>query len=327
MRDTARTIYTVLVMWLGVTAVRAAQPSRAPLIGVLTQQWDAEHSYMAASYAKLVEMGGGRAVAIHHNAPLSQIRRMHNSLNGVILPGGNTGGNYSAAVSLLVNLTLQVAQKSGGRDQVPLWGICLGFEMLSWNIARNRSVSTSPWGALLLPRPLVMSNTSRMFAGVDMSLLHVMGHENVTMHNHGGGVAPEVFLSNDRLRATFDVTSTAVGRTGRRFANVIEGKNGLHIYGTIWHPEMPPFEHEMAVIPHSKAAVRTSQWVADFFVEQCRRANKRHFGPPGANSTEIGVAEARVVIAGDAPHLVDCRGDGSQITQCYYWRSPAHHVE
>ena len=39
-----------------------AQGSAAssPVVGILTQSWDANHTYMAASYAKLVEMAGGQ---------------------------------------------------------------------------------------------------------------------------------------------------------------------------------------------------------------------------------------------------------------------------
>ena len=113
------------------------QRSSSPLIGILTQDWDANHTYMAASYAKLVEMAGGRAVPIHHEAPLPHIRALHKSLNGVILPGGNSGPAYTTALTLLVNLTLDAAEASDRQDQVPLWGICLGFEMLSQVVARN----------------------------------------------------------------------------------------------------------------------------------------------------------------------------------------------
>ena len=304
-----------LLLLLAVLASSWSYAGGAPLIGILTQEWDANHTYMAASYAKLVEMAGGQAVAIHHEAPLSHIRQLHRSLNGVILPGGNSGKNYSAALTLLVNLTLDADPK----DQVPLWGICLGFEMLCQDVAQNATVRTAPWGSLLLPLPLKISASSRMFGGISPKMRQDMLGNNVTMHNHGAGVAPDLFRSNSRLRAAFDVTSTATGRTGHTFANVIEGKNGLQMYGTIWHPEMPAFEHEMPMIPHSEVAIRTSQWAANFFVQQCREANNRSFAPAGANTTEAAAAEAAVVIAGDAAQLMDCRGEGSQITECYYW--------
>ena len=284
--------------------------SSSPVIGILTQDWDANHTYMAASYAKFVEMGGGQVVAIHHEAPLWQIRQLHRSLNGVLLPGGNAGPKYSDALSLLVNLTLEAARGPSG-DRVPLLAICLGFEMLVQDVAQNKSVRTAPWDSLQLPLPLVVRNGSRMFGGMPAELREQIANANVTMHNHGAGASPDVFLSNERLRATFDVTSVATDRVGRVFANVIEGKNEVPLYATIWHPEMVPFEHEMPMIPHSQLAVRVSQWVGDFFVQQCRESNSRSF--PTAD------ALASVLITGDAERLTDCRGDGSQISECYYW--------
>ena len=58
-------------------------------------------------------------------------------------------------------------------------------------------------------------------------------------------------------------------------------------------------------------AVRVSQWVGDFFIQTCRDSNSRAF--PSAD------ALASALITGDAPRLTDCRGDGSQISECYYW--------
>ena len=291
-------------------AVSSIDDSSSPVIGILTQDWDANHTYMAASYAKFVEMGGGQAVAIHHEAPLWQIRQLYRSLNGVLLPGGNAGPKYSDALSLLVNLTLEAARGPSG-DRVPLLAICLGFEMLVQDVAQNKSVRTAPWDSLELPLPLAVHNSSRMFGGMPADLREHIVNTNMTMHNHGAGASPEVFLSNARLRAAFDVTSVATDRVGRVFANVIEGKNDMPLYATIWHPEMVPFEHELPMIPHSQLAVRVSQWVGDFFVQQCRESNSRSF--PTAD------ALASVLITGDAGLLTDCRGDGSQISECYYW--------
>ena len=259
-------------------------------------------------------MAGGQAVAIHHESTPAAIKLLHRSLNGVILPGGNSGPMYKDALTLLVNLTLDAAHGPPG-DRVPLWGICLGFEMLVQAVAQNASVRTSPWDSLLLPLPLNVSASSRMFRGMPPALRSRMGRANVTMHNHGAGASPAVFgadgAGNARLHATFDVTSTATDRQGRVFANVIEGKDGLPLFGTIWHPEMPPFEHEIGVIPHSRAAVQVSQWAADFFLQLCRDSNRRF---PTAE------AEAEALITGDAGLLTDCRGEGSQISECYYWK-------
>lgn len=42
------------------------------------------------------------------------------------------------------------------------------------------------------------------------------------------------------------------------------------IYGTQWHPEKNPFEFLKAYIPHSPSAVRTTFYMAEFFVNEGR---------------------------------------------------------
>ena len=75
--------------------------------------------------------------------------------------------------------------------------------------------------------------------------------------------------------------------------------------------------------PRDPGAVRARPHAAaDFFVQQCRTANNRSFGK---GSAVAAAAEAKVVIAKDAGKLMDCRGEGSQITECYYWARRQRH--
>lgn len=67
-------------------------------------------SYIAASYVKFIESGGARAVPILYDAPRSEVERIFNAVNGVLIPGG--GQNLSPhhpffdTSTLLLNLTL-----------------------------------------------------------------------------------------------------------------------------------------------------------------------------------------------------------------------------
>jgi hypothetical protein len=63
-----------------------------PLIGIMTQ---ACHrcpgtSYIAAAYAKWIEAAGGRAVPIRFSVSDAELRRLFESINGIIFPGGLT---------------------------------------------------------------------------------------------------------------------------------------------------------------------------------------------------------------------------------------------
>eukprot|EP00666_Eupelagonemidae_sp_cell4sb_P002144 gene2144-13879_t len=74
------------LLLLGACCVRGME---SPVIGVLTMPWDANHTYLASAYVKLVEVGGGQVAPIHHEMGADEVTRLHASLNGVILPGGN----------------------------------------------------------------------------------------------------------------------------------------------------------------------------------------------------------------------------------------------
>jgi hypothetical protein len=156
-----------------------------------------------------------------------------------------------------------------------------------------------------------------MFHGLPADLVQLMASTNVSMHNHGGGVSPDAFQTDPQLSALFDLTSTALDRNGQPMANVIEGKLGLPIYGLIWHPEMPSFEDFSPVIPHHQAAVRTSQWVSNFFVEETRTHSFNRRFPTDE-------AEQKALIWHDAPTLTDSLGNGSEVTEVYIWqKAPA----
>lgn len=67
-----------------------------PLIGILTQA--CHHcpgkSYVAAAYVKWIESAGGRAVPVRFYVSDEELRRLFNTLNGLIFPGawGEVGG-------------------------------------------------------------------------------------------------------------------------------------------------------------------------------------------------------------------------------------------
>ena len=250
-------------------------------------------------------------VPIHHELPFAALKELHGSLNGVIFPGGNSDATYHSAISLLLNLTLASysnADPSGNR--CALLAICLGFEQMVQLSAANKSVEHGGFDSLLYPHTLEVTAKSRIFAGLPDDLRQLMASTNVSMHNHGGGVDPESFLSDPQLAARFEVTSIALDRKKQRMANIIEGKSGMPIYGLIWHPEMPPFDDFSDVIPHQQAAVKVSQWVADFFVEEARTQGYNRRFPSDK-------AEEQALIWHDAPQLIDALGNGSEVTEVY----------
>ena len=102
-----------------------------------------------------------------------------------------------------------------------------------------------------------------------------MSSENVTYNWHKFGFKPDIFETNDHLRAFFDVLSTNTDESGEEFVSTYEAKD-YPIYGVMWHPEKVAFEFKTAKqtnIPHSANAVKTSQYTANFFVDEARKSS------------------------------------------------------
>lgn len=63
-----------------------------PVIGVLTQPQrtplGVEVEYVAASYVKFLEAAGARVVPLRYSASEEELRRVFDSINGVLFPGG-----------------------------------------------------------------------------------------------------------------------------------------------------------------------------------------------------------------------------------------------
>lgn len=97
-----------------------------PTVGILTQQYNSTHTYIAASYVKWVEGAGARAVPLFYERwDQTAMLKMLHSVNGVLLPGGGAEfkGAYWDALQTLFNYA-----KDANADGVhfPIWGTCLG---------------------------------------------------------------------------------------------------------------------------------------------------------------------------------------------------------
>jgi len=101
------------------------------------------------------------------------------------------------------------------------------------------------------------------------ALIKAVTTENITMNNHGAGVAPANF--EQILGGIVEMLSTNLDRAGRPFVSTFEAKS-YPFYGTQWHPEKNAFEwNPKESIPHSADAVSVMQHVANFFVSEARK--------------------------------------------------------
>eukprot|EP00927_Polykrikos_kofoidii_P046055 TRINITY_DN4023_c1_g1_i1.p1 TRINITY_DN4023_c1_g1~~TRINITY_DN4023_c1_g1_i1.p1 ORF type:complete len:373 (-),score=35.71 TRINITY_DN4023_c1_g1_i1:115-1146(-) len=268
-----------------------AQPTLndRPIIGILTQPMVGRisRSYIAASNVKFAETAGARVVPVHFNAPDDELRTVFRQINGLILPGGwasvrkEYGNRFRDATELLFNLTVE-ANSNG--DSFPIYGICLGLELLSVIVAQDDGVLCERcYQTMGVPLPLdftPMARESKLFSAMSSHLFVAVASQNLTVNAHYDGVTPEQFEQNLRLKAFFQVLSTNKMSGEAAFVSTVEARH-MPITATQWHPEKTNFEWGRLgslgydAIPHSSDAVLASQYIANDFVSSARKSPHR----------------------------------------------------
>lgn len=125
------------------------------------------------------------------------------NFSSVLLPGGATWFNQSNGYAEAGRHIYDVASEMNQRgDYFPVWGTCLGFELLTYLSAdgdEHRAHCASNNQAL----PLVFKDdfrTSRMFKNAPESVVKILGNEAVTANFHQYCVTEKVceFLNGRR---------------------------------------------------------------------------------------------------------------------------------
>ncbi|KAK0072842.1 hypothetical protein PV325_010701 [Microctonus aethiopoides] len=232
-----------------------------PIIGILAQEISHHmnniypglyESYIAASYVKYLESSGARVVPIWIGENESYYEDILSKINGVLFPGGNADFNQTNGFAESGNKIFKIATRMNNNgDYFPIWGTCLGFELLTY-LAADCVDFRCDCSAKNVALPLIFKSDfmkSRLFKN-----------------------APEDGLSKVNLANEYRVISLNNDINGLTFISSIEHYN-LPIYATQFHPEKNNFEwaKRLSGIPHSNNAIKISQYFSNFFVNEARK--------------------------------------------------------
>ncbi|KAM3860374.1 gamma-glutamyl hydrolase [Diretmus argenteus] len=250
----------------------------APIIGVLAQEVFSPRpnmtSYIHASYVKFLESAGARVVPVMINQTAEEYKRLFNSINGVLYPGGGVSiisSGYERSARIFYELAIEANSKG---DYFPVWGTCLGFEQLTYLTSGKLLLSATNTTAVALP--LVFTNEtkgSRMFKEFPAELMAALASEPLTENSHQWSLTVESYKNNEELMNFYKPLSTNTdGKV--EFVSTMEAYD-FPFYGTQWHPEKNAFEWRRPFIPHSPSAVKTTSYMAQFFVNEARKSFHR----------------------------------------------------
>lgn len=258
--------------------------SYRPIIGILSQAFRengkveaTNKTYIAASYVKYIESAGARVIPILLHQNDSYHDEIFNGVNGILFPGGSSALNdstYSDIGKLYYNKAVQANDRG---DYFPIWGTCLGFELLSYFLANETNILV-PCQADDISLPLTIPDdysSSRLWDELPIDVFQYLVNYPVTSNFHHFCLTIEEF-NKAKLQTKARILSTNRDRNNLEFISTIELKH-YPIYGVQWHPEKNNFEWSTkeTSIPHSYEAVRVAQHMANFFVNEARKNTHR----------------------------------------------------
>ncbi|XP_076146596.1 gamma-glutamyl hydrolase-like isoform X1 [Alosa pseudoharengus] len=245
-----------------------------PVIGILAQEaFSAEigkNSKIPASYVKFLECGGARVVPIMINQPEVAYRRIFNSINGILFPGGRVSilnSAYAKAAAVFYKLAIEANSRG---DYFPVWGTCLGMQLLTQITSGENLLTQTDSCGYALPMDFTKeAKDSRLFQNFPEDLMTSLATEPITLHSHKYSITVKNFNNNENLRTFFKILSTNSDGE-QEYVSTIEAYD-LPVYGIMWHPEKNAFEWGRPFFPHSASAIKTTFYFAHFFVNEARK--------------------------------------------------------
>lgn len=262
-----------------------------PVIGVLTEAFrdykkfvDERKFFIASSYVKWIESSGAQVLPILLNQDDDYYVRTFKQTNGLLFPGGDNlldpRKNTPMMVAAKRLYELAVEANNNG-NFYPIWGTCLGCELLSVLTAdRNVLDHCSATGAALPVQSVARGKMFKQTRYENLNLesdygkvmLDTLNNQNITFNFHHACLTDEG-LKRGNLDTFYQPLAYSEDREGVRFIAIMEAYN-YPFYGVQFHPEKPPFEFGTKGgyinVPHSPEANAASRYFSDFFVSQAR---------------------------------------------------------
>jgi len=230
-------------------------------------------SYVNSADARWLEMAGARAVPILYDSTEEEVRQVFSRVNGVYFTGGpakpmNAPSPYFETATLLYRLVEEAWARG---TIVPLWGTCLGLQTIACiaaggvDIVGNFELEEYAYPLDFTPA----AARSRLFGKLSPAARSDFASHNTTTNWHHYGVSPRSLVPTQ-----LDVLATNRALDGGTFVSALEGRAGLPVYAVQFHPESVQFVGQIRGVPaKSAAAIRTAQYLGNFFVNQARRNN------------------------------------------------------
>jgi len=205
-----------------------------------------------------------------------------------------------------------VMEKNAAGEYFPLWGTCLGFQLIMINAAKTKEVRTKCSKSKFEALPLHLSQDyakSVLFKNMPAELAKEMCNQPFACHQHSFGIR-ESELRRYKLHEDWHVLATCDDGDGGNFITLIEHRH-YPIFGSQFHPERAAYEQLFAgkdtcCEAHTSICIKLAQYFADAFVDACRR-NDNNFDSVELKARHM-ICNWHPVFSGKFPksHWLEC---------------------
>ena len=265
-----------------------------PIIGILSKPL-CEEKYnvktdrsqgIETKYVRWIEGGGGKAIYIDYNSTEEELKHIFNQINGLMLMGGaaklveynkTSGRNeltfYAKKAKYMIDLAKE-AYNNG--DYFPIWGICLGFEIIMLSVAEDYNIMKTGCNCFKYNDILNFTHqaySSRMLSLLTRKQLYELETNPITYNSHNDFFTTEDFYKNRNLVSELKVISTSTNQNHTiSFISAIEGIK-YPLYGIQFHSEKSVYDYN-ANHPsvHSKTSIIIMQTFPIFFINEAKKS-------------------------------------------------------
>ena len=260
--------------------------TESPIIGILTKPGTEgeyeDYEFFEKRYVHFVEAGGARAVPIKYTSTHEEMDKIFSQINGVLFTGGGsdlvTENGSWIQFSLAGKYLISLAKKANDNgDYFPIWGICLGFEMMIILEAEEDILGFCPYHLCSSYNPpLVMENESTPYNTKMLSLFTpeyftIAQISGWTPNWHSFLVLEKDFYESSTVSDTYKIVATSYSTDFTiKYIAMVEGKK-YPFYAVQFHPEKNVYKfYPGDDVVHTLDAIRMSQFFSLFFVNEAR---------------------------------------------------------
>jgi gamma-glutamyl hydrolase len=265
-----------------ITISQKISSSYQPVIGILTHAMPyniepAQNSFILTNYVRWLEAAGAKVIPIHQWFTDEHLEEVLGKVNGVVFAGGaltlKPEGEYERLAKKIFDKTIDL--KKNHNTILPILGICQGLQLIHVFLMGANDLGSFSQHNIKGPMTIDQSIDSRLFSLLTKEEKTQIRLIDSVANFNNFGISHQHYQKYPELKDFFNPIALAYDTIGNVNYAAVEAFD-YPIYAVQFHPEKPSYDKVAEdSIPQNPVAVKLSQSIGNFFVDQARLNKNR----------------------------------------------------